>query len=122
MHQKIIARLELLYVSGDPSELLSQTIKIGKNLSDHQVEASIIGFLANTDFSGKYNCHSFEYQCDSKSIKSWLQYCREQHEELTIEDPESDEYLNVGEFKIDHKYCQYALLQILYHKRYLENE
>ena len=122
MHEKIVAKLELPYVSRDTAELDSKILKSGKNLSDHQVEAAIIQFLANTNFSDKYNCYDFNYNIDSDEIKDWLRYCREQYENLSVKDPACDEYLEAGEFKIDHKYCSYAHFKIFYHRRYLENE
>ena len=120
MHEKLIAKIDLTYPD-EYDQLHSEVIKTGKNLSDHQVEAAIIEYIANTDFS-KHLLYDFEYQADSDTIKDWMRLCREEYTKLTIKDPMCDEDLIIGMFKSDNKYTNYANLHIMYERRYLENE
>lgn len=120
MHEKINVRIDLSY-SDDYDELHSQLILVGKNLNTNQVESATIEFLANTNFFEK-NLYEFSYESSTQDIDTWLSLCREKHEELSIQYPAHDEELEIGTWKSDNRHTEYAMLRLIYERRYLENE
>ena len=120
MHEKIIAKIDLNFPD-DYDVLTSKEIEVGKNLLAEEVEAAVIEYLANTNFS-EHSLYDFGYETDTKSITQWIAECQGQHSKLTVENPECDEHLHIGTFKSDHKYAGHAVLLLVYERRYLENE
>jgi len=121
MHEKIQVRVDLSYPD-EYNPLFEKNILTKKNITGPQVEAAIMEWLANTNFSSDHQIYDFEYDGCTTSIGEWLAECKKEHSDLTIEEPASDEELTIGTFKSDHKYAGYATVLLVYERRYLENE
>ena len=119
MHENISVRIELSYPD-EYDELFCKTIKVGKNLTATEINTALIQYLTNTDFH-KHLLYDFEYSPENE-IQNWLADCKKEYLQLTIESPHSDNEIQIGTFKSDHKHTQYANLHLNYERRYLENE
>lgn len=123
MHQNIIAQIDLNFPD-EPNSINSRKILVGKNLDTKKIMSGIIEFLTNTNFLdiSHISLYDFTWETNEAIIHEWINECSTVHDDLTIENPRHHEYLNVGTFQSDHQYSGYGVLQLVYERRYLENE
>ena len=121
MHQKISAKIDGIFPSGDQDEILCEVIIVTKNITPPAIRRALTNFLANTNFS-EHLLYNFESEVDDQNIKEWLSNCEIEHPELKADDPFGHEHLEAGTFHSDRKNDNHATLYLVYERRYLENE